>query len=555
MTIIVISHHPTLVQHGQRVVEMKAGAIARDLSTKDFLAQTSLSENTVFPTQAAIEGLGIPVSSLAPSTLASELVLDAQHISYHYADGPTVIENESISVARGEFIALTGANGSGKSTLLNLLSQAVKPTQGEVHLNAQQLGFALQKTENQLFAATVREDIAFGPRNLGLTQKEVQERVAQTAEFLGISALLDRSVWNLSGGQQRLAAFAGVLAMKPDVLIVDEPTAGLDTQASEKILHILASLHRSGMTIIMVTHSLEHIQRLATRAIVLTGTHGFAREEFEAKEHTNTVRDVQDLHTQERRAPLSRFDPRVLTCVTMVTALSSFALHTPIQLAGGVLATLAFVLMARIRPVQLVRALHGFWIFITLIAVFNMFFVHSGTQIVRWGFIRITDEGVWASIIYGTRFALLATIITSMLHILPPNRITDAVESLCAPLKKRGLPVHELALTTSLSLRFLPILTRDFKTLVMAQELRGGTMTHGSMSARLRSLQALIIPSFANALRHADKLSIALDVRGFDKSADRVPWRVMRVTWRDYVLIAACVAYIALIIALNILGW
>ncbi|TCD53609.1 ATP-binding cassette domain-containing protein [Alloscardovia theropitheci] len=561
-TIILITHHTQLARYSDRVVELHNGEVKRDMSSTDYISHVHTHGSLLPPTQNNIENLGILVSShasaqTAHNTLNShpELLVDARDISYSYTDSESGIHNFNMSIARGEFVTISGPNGSGKSTLAGMLSGALRPSLGDMNIYAKRIGFVMQRPEQQLFASTVYDDIAFGPRNFGVDPQEVDERITQITHFLGLESIIRRPVWNLSGGQQRLVALAGILVMKPDFLILDEPTAGVDTATAEKILTLLKSLHRSGTTIVMITHSLNHIQQLATRAIVLNDT-GFdiTSQKHEKcntpqSENTHEVRDNTQISAStplpsQQAVPMSRFDPRVLTIVTLCVLFTSFALETPWQLFLGVVVAGAYVAMSHIQLSKLVKELHGFWLFIAFMGLFNLFFVQTGNEIIHTGMLRITDAGVWSCILYAGRFALLAVIAVSTMHILPANRITDAVESMCKPLKKIGFPVHELALTTSLSLRFLPIITHDFRNVMTAQSLRGATITHGPFSSRIKAIQALIIPSFSSALRHADKLSIALDVRGFDNLSHRVPWRIMRVTWRDYALIATYIAYL-----------
>lgn len=589
-TIVIITHHSSVAKLSDRVIEMRDGEIVRDIPSSDYLVESH--ESTLAPTRENISHFGIPVSNHSSESAqedSRDIVISAQDLSFMYGDSSSsrrnaqtirdnhnsphahsVLDLTNFTISRGEFVTISGPNGSGKSTLLKLIAGVLKPHSGTIDTHHSRIGYVMQKPEQQLFASRVYDDVAFGPRNMGLSDDEVDDRVTQTLDFLGIENLADKSVWDLSGGQQRLVAFAGVLAMKPDVLLLDEPTAGIDAKTTSKLLTLFKSLHRSGITIIMVTHSLNHIQTVATRAIVLNNAE-FLTETDTIESASSAVFDDKTAHGLAHAstsntapqsefplsvaplsvAPLSRFDPRVLTIITLATMFTSFALYSPAQLAVGVIVASAYVMLSGIRPSQLVRRLHGFWIFIALMGVFNLFVVQTGHIVLHWGIIRITTAGIWSGILYSSRFALLAIIAVSMMHILPANRITDALESLCNPLSKRGLPVHELVLTTTLSLRFLPILTRDFRNLIIAQELRGASLTHGSIMTRVRSLQALIIPAFSHALRHADKLSIALDVRGFDNASQRIPWRVMHVTGRDYALIASYIVYLACIIGLS----
>ena len=194
------------------------------------------------------------------------------------------LRDVTFTLADGEFIGLAGHTGSGKSTLIQHANGLLHPTVGRVLFDGGDLadkrvaqacrsavGLVFQYPEHQLFAATVREDVAFGPRNLGLSDEEVAERVGEALRLVHLDEedIGERSPFELSGGQQRRVAFAGVLAMRPHVLVMDEPVAGLDPVARAEFLELIAELHRSGLSIIMASHSMEDLARLADRILVL----------------------------------------------------------------------------------------------------------------------------------------------------------------------------------------------------------------------------------------------------------------------------------------------
>ncbi len=197
----------------------------------------------------------------------------------------TALNNVSLTINRGEFIGLIGHTGSGKSTLIQMLNGLLKPTSGKIFIDGKELnskdtdmrqirfdvGLVMQYPEYQLFEETVAKDIAFGPTNMGLSPQEIEERVKFAANMVGLSpALLDKSPFDLSGGQKRRAAIAGVLAMEPKVLILDEPTAGLDPAGRDEILFKIKDMHeRMDMTVILVSHSMEDIAKLADRILVM----------------------------------------------------------------------------------------------------------------------------------------------------------------------------------------------------------------------------------------------------------------------------------------------
>ncbi len=194
------------------------------------------------------------------------------------------LRDVTFTLADGEFIGLAGHTGSGKSTLIQHANGLLHPTVGRVLFDGGDLadkrvaqacrsavGLVFQYPEHQLFAATVREDVAFGPRNLGLSGEEVAERVGEALRLVHLDEedIGERSPFELSGGQQRRVAFAGVLAMRPRVLVMDEPVAGLDPVARAEFLELIGELHRSGLSIIMASHSMEDLARLADRILVL----------------------------------------------------------------------------------------------------------------------------------------------------------------------------------------------------------------------------------------------------------------------------------------------
>ena len=217
--------------------------------------------------------------------------IEVSHLTHCYSEGSALrtvaLDDVSFRIENGEFVGIIGHTGSGKSTLVQHLNGLLKPTSGQVlvdgedlngeHVNRralrQHIGLVFQYPEYQLFEETVAKDIAFGPKNQGLTAAEIDERVRYAMEcvHLDYQKYAERSPFELSGGQMRRVAIAGVLAMKPSVLILDEPTAGLDPRGRDRILGMLEELHaRENVTILMVSHSMDDLARLASRLIVMS---------------------------------------------------------------------------------------------------------------------------------------------------------------------------------------------------------------------------------------------------------------------------------------------
>lgn len=213
-----------------------------------------------------------------------------EHLNYVYMQGgpyeTKALDDVSLTIHDGEFVGLIGHTGSGKSTLVQHLNGLILPTSGQITVDGMDLadkntdkrairrrvGLVFQYPENQLFEETVAKDIAFGPKNLGLDEAEIDRRVrtAMRRVALNYDKLSQRSVFELSGGQMRRVAIAGVLAMEPQTLVLDEPCAGLDPKGREEILGLISDLHReSGATIVMVSHSMDDVAALAERVIVM----------------------------------------------------------------------------------------------------------------------------------------------------------------------------------------------------------------------------------------------------------------------------------------------
>ena len=212
-----------------------------------------------------------------------------KNLTHIYNEGmpfeKTALKDINIEINTGDFVGIIGHTGSGKSTLIQMFNGLLKPTQGEVMVNGQNIhddkvnrkevrqkvGLVFQYPEYQLFEMTIKADVAFGPKNLGLSEEEVNERVKYALEAVGLDeSYYEKSPFELSGGQKRRVAIAGVLAMKPDILILDEPTAGLDPKGRNELFEQLQKMHKElGLTIILISHSMEDVARYVESLFVL----------------------------------------------------------------------------------------------------------------------------------------------------------------------------------------------------------------------------------------------------------------------------------------------
>lgn len=219
----------------------------------------------------------------------ADVILETKELTYIYGKGTpfekTAVDHVDLSIHKGEFLGLIGHTGSGKSTLIQQLNGLLQPTSGQIFLDGKDIwaepkkiravrfrvGMVFQYPEYQLFEETVFRDICFGPKNMGLSDEEVKQKAMDAVRFVGLKPeLLEKSPFELSGGEKRRAAIAGVIAMDPDILVLDEPAAGLDPRGRDQLLDQIQSYHKErGNTVILVSHSMEDIARVADRALVM----------------------------------------------------------------------------------------------------------------------------------------------------------------------------------------------------------------------------------------------------------------------------------------------
>ena len=244
----------------------------------------------------------------------TNIQLSTENLSFTYPDGTQALKNINIEIEKGEKVAIIGPNGAGKSTLFSHFNGLTEPTSGCVKIEGkpisfekdellkvrQKVGIVFQDPNDQLFAPTVKEDIAFGPMNLGLSYDEVEKRVEDALKMFGMENYEDKTPHHLSGGQQKRIAIAGIIAMKPELMILDEPTAGLDPDGVEKVLNIMNQLNEEGMTLIISSHDIDMISKYADKIFVL-----YNGEIIESGNKNKIFSDMKLLKKAHLRTPIT----------------------------------------------------------------------------------------------------------------------------------------------------------------------------------------------------------------------------------------------------------
>lgn len=554
-TIVQVTHKISECKNADRILMLENGKL-RDVS---------LLELDEFFTEKSPAVIGS--KSMTKNVENSNTAIEISNLNVSYTNSQTpIIRDYSLSVKSGEIVAIMGKNGCGKSTLAKAICALIKYDSGSICVNGikisektsksqmreirKNIGYVMQLPEQQLFAQTVFEDVAYGPKNFGLEGRELHSRVLNALKSLHIEHLAQKSPFELSVGQQRLAAIAGVLACNPKILVLDEPTAGLDFEYAKIVLKILSDLHNKGVTIIVITHDLNEAKSLGARIVTLD-----SRKKKEIQEHAqdekleNASENVNEKKNKDKnKSLLSLFNTRIILISCLILMFSAFSITNFYQLGILALSTLALIFLARISPIKLLLSLHMFIAIFVFSGMFNLLVVHSGREIFKIGPLSITDDGIKFAILFAARFSLVILIGSIIVLTISQTRLTEACASIISPLKSVGLPSQEIALIMSLALRFLPTLSKEAESVALAQIARGGNIKDGSIKKRLQAITSLIVPGFASVIRHANTLGLALDSRCYVPGAKRTHLHTEKMRLKDFALLIITLAIVCGII-------
>lgn len=555
-TIVQVTHKISECKNADRILMLENGKL-RDVSLLE------LDEFFTEKSPAVIES-----KSMTENAKKSNTAIEISNLNVSYTNSQTpIIRDYSLSVKSGEIVAIMGKNGCGKSTLAKAICALIKYDSGSICVNGikisektsksqmreirKNIGYVMQLPEQQLFAQTVFEDVAYGPKNFGLEGRELHSRVLNALKSLHIEHLAQKSPFELSGGQQRLAAIAGVLACNPKILVLDEPTAGLDFEYAKIVLKILSDLHNKGVTIIVITHDLNEAKALGARIVTLDSR----KKKEQAQEHAqdekleNASENVNEKKNENKnKSLLSLFNTRIILISCLILMFSAFSITNFYQLGILALSTLVLIFLARISPIKLLLSLHMFIAIFVFSGMFNLLVVHSGREIFKIGPLLITDDGIKFAILFASRFSLVILIGSIIVLTISQTRLTEACASIISPLKSVGLPSQEIALIMSLALRFLPTLSKEAESVALAQIARGGNIKDGSIKKRLRAITSLIVPGFASVIRHANTLGLALDSRCYVPGSKRTHLHTEKMRLKDFALLIITLAIVCGII-------
>lgn len=560
-TIVQITHNFEECKRANRILLLENG-ILKEVSfngLKTYFSHIELANNHVTNMS---ESKNLPDSRRKENE--SDIAVEISGLTVQYdKTSPAVIDDYSLTVKSGETVAIMGENGCGKSTLAKTMCGLLKANSGNITVHGisvraktsriirqklhQTIGYVMQLPEQQLFADTVRNDVAYGPKNFGLKGNALKERVDETLRLLNLENLAEKSPFALSGGQQRLVAIAGVLACKPRVLVLDEPTAGLDFEAALRIREILEMLHNQGVTIILITHNLQEAEDLGARLVTLKARNKANNTENSIKKESSTKAKTTSL--------LRSFDPRATLLSCFILMLSAFSITNYIQLAILAFVTFTLTVAAKIPFVNLIASLHMIIAVFVFSGLLNILTVRTGTVLANIATIPITTDGMNYAILFATRFSLVIIIGAILVLTMSQTTLSESCTRLLSPLRHIGIPTQEIALIMSLALRFLPTLSAEAHSVALAQIARGSSIRDGSFKQRVHAITALIVPGFAGVIRHADTLALALDARCYTPEAERTHLYSWKIRIKDVLLLVITLSVVCAIIMCNMLPW
>lgn len=395
-------------------------------------------------------------------------------------------------------VLVVGPSGAGKTTLARVLAGVLAPDSGEVTLGRRRVrpgdvGLAFQRPEDQLFCDTVIDDIAYGPRAQGLAEEEALAAARAAAARLSVGEeLLDRSPFALSGGQMRRVALTGVIAARPRAYVFDEPTAGLDARGIREFCDLARELADEGATVVVITHDPKEWDGMADASIELTPA-----EPCPSASRTRVPGAYAPGCTV-----MHGLDPRAKLVLLLVATIAAFAASGPWGLLAAALGLVAALVSSKTSPATIARGLRPAAVVLALSVLSN--------AVVLVGQPGFSADGLARSAAVVCRIALVVGFALTFSSTTPPPAIADALAALMAPLRRLGVPVGAIAMSSSIALRFIPLATEEVDRIRCAQRARGARLDEGGLLGRLRGWGQVLVPLVVGLFRRADELAAAM---------------------------------------------
>lgn len=536
-TILHITHDSDAISRAKDIIVMNGGKIIWKGNSSSFFAdKTGSGYRSVFGTPLENRSCFQNKTQNRP---AQEILLKAENISFSYGTH-AVLKNISFSLKRGTLTALTGASGSGKTTLLEIFAGLKKQDSGTVRSAGKPL-LCQQNSDAALFEVFAADDVAFGPRNSGIKGKELLEcvKTAMNRVNLPFEEFASKQTNCLSGGQKRRLSVAGIIAMKGDILLFDEPSAGLDGAAKYTVMHLLRSLAESGKTVLFTTHHYDEAQ-FADTSITLEKagliTPDFSPEEENKADGQKTVLTEQKPSAgifspeyfskmldslSENQAEQKRLQklPAVIKYILFIALFAVSVAVQPVSLCAALLpVTILYALCSCCPAKKLFRSLIKILPFLLFFCILQMIFAPASaddTVFLPYKYFFVTAGKLWQclKIILHTECALCC--ICAFSSSATENDILKGFSDLLAPLRLLKIPVKYPVILMEIIFRFIPLLLDEAISIIKIQLVRGGLKDEKGFFGKIRAIIPLIVPLIIQTVRRAEILADAMTVRGF----------------------------------------
>ena len=536
-TILHITHDSDAISRAKDIIVMNGGKIIWKGNSSSFFAdKTGSVYRSVFGTPLENRSCFQNKTQNRP---AQEILLKAENISFSYGTH-AVLKNISFSLKRGTLTALTGASGSGKTTLLEILAGLKKHDSGTVRSAGKPL-LCQQNSDAALFEVFAADDVAFGPRNSGIKGKELLEcvKTAMNRVNLPFEEFASKQTNCLSGGQKRRLSVAGIIAIKGDILLFDEPSAGLDGAAKYTVMHLLRSLAESGKTVLFTTHHYDEAQ-FADTSITLEKA-GLIAPDFSPEEENKA--DGQKTVLTEQKPSAGIFSPEYFSkmldslsenqaeqkrlqklpaVIKYILFIALFAVSVavqPVSLCAALLpVTILYAICSCCPAKKLFRSLIKILPFLLFFCILQMIFAPASaddTVFLPYKYFFVTAGKLWQclKIILHTECALCC--ICAFSSSATENDILKGFSDLLAPLRLLKIPVKYPVILMEIIFRFIPLLLDEAISIIKIQLVRGGLKDEKGFFGKIRAIIPLIVPLIIQTVRRAEILADAMTVRGF----------------------------------------
>ena len=531
-TIIQITHDMEVLQDADSVIGIEEGHVFFYGTQKAFLSDT---ENVK---RICGEPLPVKERTSAVVSTSSTTVLKLENVTYVH-DKKHGIFNISLDFQRGTLTALTGPSGAGKSTLLEVCAGLAIPEEGSVYCaGSQRPVLAQQNAQAALFEPFAADDVAFGPRNKGVSGKALVETVKRSMDeaTLPFDQFGERRTFELSGGEQRRLSIAGILAMDSDVILFDEPTAGLDSRARNEVMALLRRLASEGKTVIFSTHKRDEADFADREIVIKNGTVVECRDSGVSKTQSNEMSKLSSSDSaaliaglknislglsrsrRKKSAPAEKLPPALR--ILLFTALFVFSLAVrPFWLCcTALIAGMVYCLLCGFSLRRLLIASLKILPFLLLFSIFQMIFHPALPDEVRfttWKWFMVTPSKLLFCLATILRTDAALACISGFFVSTPEYDLMDGLNILLTPLRLCRIPVRYLILIIEIIFRFIPLLVDEAVSILKTQVIRGGLGHVKGKLARIRAVIPLIVPLIIQSIKRSEALADAITMRCF----------------------------------------